>query len=699
MLVSVLRQLASDGTSELSHLSWEGPEPLVRSVLVTLTSLGPDACALAEAVAVLGDACTLSQAGRLADLNLPRATAAWGVLRAARILAEAANPAFAHPLLRAVVYQHLPSGLGDGRHARAADVLRVDGAPLEQVALQLLLTRPGGNIGVAESLISAGSRALERGAPDSAVAFFVRALHEPVAEDQLPSLLLSLGTAEVRSGSPAALAHLDQARQRATTSSLRLHATLAQARALYTSGDPKHAVELLRAETLTARQDRPELAASLVEELRTLADVDLTVRQLVHDDPLLDVVAELSGQDAHRASAHDAIALLVTGGSAELAVTLAGVALAGAELEADALAGGSLFFITAFAATCADHFPVAERVLQRAMTTAQRNGDALTFCLAAIQRGLSAFRRGELLTAEADVRSALETVGLNGWLPLAQMARTVLAYVSLETSLPETTVEELGLSAPELTGADLTTQGAVLLEARGQWRLADGDLGGALADLERVGRELSSWGVINPAPFPWRSAAGLAAARLGRPEEGRELAEEELALSRKWGAPRTVSVSLRALAQLSGKQEQLALLEEAVSVGAGSLALLETAHALVDFGAALRRDNKRSDARRALTDGLALAHRCHAGKLVKRAHTELWATGARPRTPVRVGADALTASERRIADMAVQGMSNPAIAQALFITIKTVEMHMTAAFRKLQVRTRGELAGVLATES
>jgi DNA-binding CsgD family transcriptional regulator len=62
---------------------------------------------------------------------------------------------------------------------------------------------------------------------------------------------------------------------------------------------------------------------------------------------------------------------------------------------------------------------------------------------------------------------------------------------------------------------------------------------------------------------------------------------------------------------------------------------------------------------------------------------------------VRPGLDALTASERRIADMASAGMSNPEIAQSLFVTTKTVEMHLTGAYRKLAVTNRGELARVL----
>ncbi len=57
--------------------------------------------------------------------------------------------------------------------------------------------------------------------------------------------------------------------------------------------------------------------------------------------------------------------------------------------------------------------------------------------------------------------------------------------------------------------------------------------------------------------------------------------------------------------------------------------------------------------------------------------------------------DALTASERRIVELAARGCSNPEIAQALFLTIKTVEGHLSGAYRKLDVRSRRELARAL----
>ena len=59
------------------------------------------------------------------------------------------------------------------------------------------------------------------------------------------------------------------------------------------------------------------------------------------------------------------------------------------------------------------------------------------------------------------------------------------------------------------------------------------------------------------------------------------------------------------------------------------------------------------------------------------------------------GVDALTASERRVADMAREGLTNRQIAQALFVTPKTVEVHLSSVYRKLGIASRNELGGAL----
>jgi DNA-binding CsgD family transcriptional regulator len=127
--------------------------------------------------------------------------------------------------------------------------------------------------------------------------------------------------------------------------------------------------------------------------------------------------------------------------------------------------------------------------------------------------------------------------------------------------------------------------------------------------------------------------------------------------------------------------------------------VLEQARALVDLGVALRRARRPSDARLPLREGLELAVRCGAAVLAQRARDELLAAGARPRRDRLSGPEALTASELRVARMAVEGKSNPEIAQALFLTRRTVETHLTHAYQKLGIGSREELATALSASA
>ena len=147
--------------------------------------------------------------------------------------------------------------------------------------------------------------------------------------------------------------------------------------------------------------------------------------------------------------------------------------------------------------------------------------------------------------------------------------------------------------------------------------------------------------------------------QLGEEDEARRLADEEVDLARGYGAPRCLGVALRAAGLVRTGPERIALLREAVGVLAASAGLLEHARALIDLGAALRRGGDRTEAREVLRAGQDLAARCEAKRLVDLAYEELLASGARPRRTATSGAESLTPSERRVADMAAQGLHEP----------------------------------------
>ena len=120
------------------------------------------------------------------------------------------------------------------------------------------------------------------------------------------------------------------------------------------------------------------------------------------------------------------------------------------------------------------------------------------------------------------------------------------------------------------------------------------------------------------------------------------------------------------------------------------------ATALAEHGAALRRAGRRAEAREPLREARDRAHRCGATALEARVHEELVIAGARPQRLAFSGVDALTASERRVAELAVRGLRNREIAEALFVSLKTVEVHLGRTYTKLGIKGRSQLAEALA---
>lgn len=226
-------------------------------------------------------------------------------------------------------------------------------------------------------------------------------------------------------------------------------------------------------------------------------------------------------------------------------------------------------------------------------------------------------------------------------------------------------------------------------------RILRGDPAGGAADLLDACQRFESVDSRNPALIAWRSPAALALLGLGERPKALRLAAEELELARAWGAPRALGVALRTLGLIAGGKRGLTLLGEAVEVLSDSPAKLEHAKARADLGGALRRAAQRVQAREQLRRAVELARICGAIALVERAETELLASGARPRRVALSGVASLTPSERRVAELAAQGPTNREIAQTLFVTQRTVEVHLTSVFRKLDISSRVQLAAAL----
>lgn len=190
----------------------------------------------------------------------------------------------------------------------------------------------------------------------------------------------------------------------------------------------------------------------------------------------------------------------------------------------------------------------------------------------------------------------------------------------------------------------------------------------------------------------YRALLALALLQVGDRDEARRAASEELSFARAWDTPRALGVALRTLGVIEGGDQGIDMLREAVATLERSPGRLEYAYALVDLGAALRRAGLRTEAREKLGEGMDRAHRLGARALAETARTELGLLGARPRRPVLTGVDSLTPSEYRVCEMAADGLSNKEIAQALFVTLRTVEMHLSHAYAKLDITSRRELS-------
>jgi DNA-binding CsgD family transcriptional regulator len=343
------------------------------------------------------------------------------------------------------------------------------------------------------------------------------------------------------------------------------------------------------------------------------------------------------------------------------------------------------FFQAAWLIATCDRYEQAEVALLDSLAAGRAVGSWALTQVAEHWLAHLALRRGRLREAEAHAAVARDLGSSLGW--GAAASRGVFAQVLTARGDLEDAERALELPAPagELPVGVIWS---LALEGRISLRLAQGRFADALDDLAVVRRRERGDRANNPAECPWRSQTALALHALGEIGEAARLAHEEVELARAFGAPRALGVALRAVGVVS---DTTALLEEAVAVLRGSGAELEHARALVDLGAAVRRSGRRTAAREPLREGLERALACGATALAARGHAELLAAGARPRRLSFRGIDALTPSERRVAELAADGLGNVAIAQALFVSRKTVETHLGHVYAKLGISSREQL--------
>ena len=688
ILDSVARQQIAPTAEQAPRLLELGGEALSRGVALRLSRLPERAVALVRAAAILGDQAELALAAALAELDMTVALDAATALVHTDLLEQEDPLAFRHPVVRSAVLEGINAGERMRLHRRAAEVLLKSGARPEQAATYLTRINPNHDAFVVGTLRRAAARSLSQGAPEAAVTYLRRALDESPQPEERREVLGELGVAETESFQPeAAAVHLRQALDDLDDITLRPDLVLAY---VYAVGPlPDRAPEAV--ELLARLSDRAEAAPGrqkYVGHLIVHAHYDRRFYPLARerwdaasasdrDEPIHSGVLLAVGafEETRRGIARDRAvelarrALATPGGSARERLYAVNNAV-----QALALAG---------------EVKDAESALHAGIEEARHAGDRYAFAAHHLWQGIVKVEQGQLLAAEEnlDVPEVISFAELMTVLAYrAPYVADVLAsrgeHVAAEEALAKVRVDDV------LPGHRIR-----LFGGRGNLFLGTGRPELALADFRAASEIAQSLGTENPAYCPWRSQAALALYRLGRVEEALGLAHEELGLSRRWGAPQTVGVSLRALGLVEGGSTGERLLREATDVLADSHARLEHARALIDLGAALRRANSRNEARKQLREGIDLAHQCGASALVARGNEELAATGAHPRKVMLSGLESLTASERRVAQMAAEEVSNKEIAQALFVTVKTVEVHLSRVYRKLDIQSRRQLAG------
>jgi len=703
LLCELARNLAAQGiepTIEQAELVREQvPDRVGQMVLSRIARLPDEATALARSLAVLGDGSDLSLLAAMDGSDPESALTAADQLRASAILDGGGSPRFLHPLVRNAIYADLSVGERSRAHARAAALLRERGASPERVGTQLLATETQGERATVEALLEAGNQALGSGAPRSAIAYLSRALQEPPPTDLRVEVLDPLLTAISRAADQAAFAAAEAEifEEWSRDPSLRRRWGIQLTMMMAFTGRFEEAGAMLQeAVEAAVSEGDVESAYQLQAQLSTLAAIVPSIPEVALADHRSEI--EPDSPTGRLVAAMEARAA-VAGGTASQTIDAAKRALGNEasifaeepELTAAVLA------VMALVAT--DEIESARSGVERALAIAEERGATPELSRARYLSGFVAWGEGDLVTAEADMRQAIEMAGLAGMVPLVMVYTGPLVEVLIER-------DELELAEAQLRAAGMAegqppalSLAGMALFMRGHLRFERGEFEGAVEDFRVLSSEQvrSRMGLGLPASACPYTARALIA--LGRGEEARALADEMAAWARGFGSVSGVLHVSRAVAASRGGEEGIEALEEALCAAADSPRRLEVAHAKVDLGELLRRGGRRADARVPLREGFELARRCGAARIAKRANAELEATGEKVRRYVPIGVESLTPSERRVADLAASGMTNRQIAQSLFVTVKTVEAHLSAAYDKLDISSRRQLPEALDGET
>ncbi len=692
LLHELMKALRDEGTAptvaNTGVVTELGPRAASRAVLLRLSRLSPESGAVARAAAILDEGFDVPTLAALAEVDADVAARATGELSQAEVLRPSQPLGFVHPLIRAAVYQEVPPGERELAHARAARLLADAGAPDERIASHLLAVPPHGDEWTFRTLRNAARAAMQKGAADSAVSYFRRALEEPPPDRERTQTMLELGLVESLTYAPAAVEHLRQAYDRLSEPMEIALAANVLGRALLWQS-PAEAAKLARA---AAAKMPPELEN---ERLTLEAFEGATVAFGAEAPGAIERLAKYRDRRPPQGLGEKTAAAVIgwywahSNGPIDDCVELALGSLEGGDLiEAD---NGLLPMYAIAVLILSDRDEVMD-AWEQMLSTAHRSGSMFGITTIHLWLGYTLYRRGDLPEAEKSLHDAVDSFPSYGY------GQSGMTYTGSHLAA-------ILLERGDLEGArralDTYPDPGRMADSARYWLQADMALLLAEGKPERVlelADEMPSripW-LVNPTDAYWRSYKAQALDRLDRTDEAMALIHAELELAREWGAPATVGRVLRVLGTID-RDNAVEHLTESVEQLERSTTRLEHAKALCELGTAIRLQRQPSDAREPLYKALEMANVCGAGALEERVRAELGATGARPRREALGGVGSLTPSERRVADLAAGGLSNREIAQELYVTPKTVEVHLSNTYRKLEIRSRRQLSGALVT--
>jgi DNA-binding CsgD family transcriptional regulator len=340
-----------------------------------------------------------------------------------------------------------------------------------------------------------------------------------------------------------------------------------------------------------------------------------------------------------------------------------------------------------------ERYDIALPMLDLALARAREEGHSTRQGIIHSERARIALARGALHDALIEAETGLVLV------EYPHFVVPQLLAVAITVGIERGELDAAAAHAAAGEAGGLTNDegyGAEFLIARGRLRIAQGDVDGGIGDLLRCGERLQGFGLRWP--NHWQTLAAPALAARGDAEAAARMGLEQLATARRVGAPGALGAALRAAALATGDERRLELLQEAVAVLEPSSARLELAYSLADLGAELCRCRRRREGRDAQRRAIELADQCGAIVLAERARADLQSGPGRRARVQLTGPSALTAAEWRTCRQALEGHTNREIAQAMFVTEKTVERHLSSAYHKLGIRSRFQLPAALNDE-